>query len=78
MTQVRNSYKYLFEDLIEIEKNVCFRRVKFKKLKKGKEIKTKMNKKTYKHLGSSEEELNVLPGFYTQKSKLTNLTNLVA
>ena len=37
-----------------------------------------MNKKTYKHLGSSEEELNVLPGFYTQKSKLSNLTNLVA
>ena len=37
-----------------------------------------MNKKTYKHLGSSEDELKVFPGFYTQKSKLTNLTNLVA
>ena len=34
MTEVRNSYKYFFEDLIEIEKNVCFRRVEFKKLKK--------------------------------------------
>ena len=37
-----------------------------------------MNEKTYKHLGSSEKELNVLPGFYTKKSKLTNLINLVA